>query len=157
VNLSRFLTILGLGALFGFTVFGAMVWRVTQVERVSPDAALERFEAARDSLGVLRPMLKIVDGELRRIADDDTTAVDVSSPKTLYVMAYRGPREGLVQVSIPLWFLRLKAPAVDFVLRDTGWSLRELGLSPADLERAGPALVIDETRTNGDRVLVWTH
>jgi hypothetical protein len=157
VNLRRVLAFLGLGAVFGFTVFGFMVARVTHVERLGPDIALARFEAARDSLGTLRRPLTVVDGQARRSAEIDSVIAEVDPPETLRVMAYRGSQEGLVEVSIPLWFLRLKAPVVDYLLRDTGWSLRELGLSPDDLQRSGRAVVIDEQRANGDRILVWTQ
>ena len=34
---------------------------------------------------------------------------------------------------------------------------QRLGVTPADLERHGPGVVLDETRANGDRLLVWTE
>jgi hypothetical protein len=35
--------------------------------------------------------------------------------------------------------------------------LDRIGVSPADLERYGVCLILDETRKNGDRLLVWTE
>lgn len=78
-------------------------------------------------------------------------------PTRLRVLAYRTPQQRLVQADVPFWFLRLKGPAVQYALRGTGLDLEQLGVSPADLERYGICLLLDETRTNGDRLLVWTE
>lgn len=43
------------------------------------------------------------------------------------------------------------------VWRSTEVELRDLGLTPGELARYGPAVVIEETRANGDRVLIWTR
>ena len=59
--------------------------------------------------------------------------------------------------SVPFWFLKLKGPAAQMALRGTGLDLEYLGLAAGDLERYGPALVIDHTRPSGDRLLVWTQ
>ena len=43
-----------------------------------------------------------------------------------------------------------------FLPRGTGFDLERLGLTAADLERAGAGVVIDEIGNNGDRLLAWT-
>jgi hypothetical protein len=58
---------------------------------------------------------------------------------------------------VPFWFLKVKGPAVQYALRGTGLDLKRLGVSPADLEGYGVCLILDQTRTNGDRLLVWTE
>jgi hypothetical protein len=73
------------------------------------------------------------------------------------VLAYRRPEQRLVRADVPLWFLKLKGPAVQYALRGTGLDLERLGVTPADLERYGACVVLDETRANGDRLLVWTE
>lgn len=144
-----------MAAVAGFSIFGIVVWRATDIERVGADSAEQRFAAVRDSVGVDQPILSVGGGGkfVRRPPPDP--AVPVTAPRTLHVMAYRGPQRGLVQVSVPFWFMRLKMPAVNFVLRDTDVDLRELGVTPDELALYGPSVVIEETRANGDRVLVW--
>jgi len=44
-----------------------------------------------------------------------------------------------------------------YVLARTGLDLDELEITAADLERYGPALVIDHARPDGSRLLVWTE
>jgi hypothetical protein len=62
-----------------------------------------------------------------------------------------------VSAEVPFWFFRLKGPAAHLALRDTGFDLERLGLTPADLSRHGPSIVIDSSRDNADRLLVWTE
>jgi len=62
----------------------------------------------------------------------------------------------LVRADVPFWFLRVKGPALRYAVRDTSLDLDALNLTARDLEDAGASIVLDETRSNGDRLLVWT-
>lgn len=73
------------------------------------------------------------------------------------MLAYLVREERLVEADVPLWFVGVKGPAMQFALRGTSIDFASLGLTAADLERAGSAVVLDETRGNGDRILVWTE
>lgn len=57
---------------------------------------------------------------------------------------------------MPLWFFKVKGPALRYAVRDTSLDLDALNLTATDLENAGASVVLDETRSNGDRLLVWT-
>ena len=46
---------------------------------------------------------------------------------------------------------------MQFALRGTSIDFKSLGVTAADLERSGAAVVLDETRSNGDRILAWTE
>jgi hypothetical protein len=62
----------------------------------------------------------------------------------------------LVRADVPLWFLKAKGPALRYAVRDTSLDIDALNLTATDLEHAGAGVVLDETRSNGDRLLVWT-
>jgi hypothetical protein len=79
------------------------------------------------------------------------------TPTQLRVVAYRASAERLATADVPLWFLRVKGPAVQFAFRGTGFDLESLGLTADDLAQSGIGVVLDETRENGDRVLAWTE
>lgn len=57
----------------------------------------------------------------------------------------------------PFWFLKMKGPGVQYAFRDTGFDLERLGVTPAELEKYGVCLILDEAATNGDRLMVWTQ
>jgi hypothetical protein len=61
-----------------------------------------------------------------------------------------------VNVSVPFWILRMGKQKMDFAGRD-GFNFDRLHLNVADLERIGPALILDYRPANGERVLIWTQ
>jgi hypothetical protein len=152
---SRLLWWAGIAALAGIGTFGVLAWHSVTVEHAQPDDALRRFGEIRSGLGWSEPMLRVDAAGVvtRRQAPEISQAVP---PTRLRVLAYRAPERRLVQAEVPFWFLKLKGPAVQYVLRGTGLDWNHLGVSPSDLERHGVCLILDETRTNGDRLLVWT-
>jgi len=75
----------------------------------------------------------------------------------LRILVYQVQQERLVQADVPFWFVALKGPALQYAVRDTGVDLDRLGVTAADLRRHGPGPILDETRSNGDRVLVWVE
>ena len=85
------------------------------------------------------------------------TAFGVPEVKRLEVLGYRAAEERLVTAHVPLWFLSLKGPALQFAVRDTGLDLERLGLNADDLSRRGPGLVLDQVLKNGDRLLDWAE
>ena len=62
-----------------------------------------------------------------------------------------------MSVDTPFWFFRLKGPAARLALDGTGFDLDRLHLTPSDLERFGPAVIVDHTSRDGSRLLVWTE
>ena len=145
----------GGAALLGLSVFAGLAWRSVQVEPAEPDQALVRFTAVRDSFSGTEPIL-LVDAE-GHVSRRPAPTSDAAPPKRLHVMAYRQPERRLVRAEVPFWFLKAKGPAVQYSLRGTGFDLKRLSITPEDLQRYGACLVLDETRTNGDRLLVWTE
>lgn len=144
------------GAVCGLSLFGMMVWRATTVERAAAVEAERQFAAARAPFGSMPAMLHR-DSSGRLVAAVPFVDGGKPAPARLGVLAYRTREGRLVRTSVPFWFIRLKGPAVGYALRDTGLDLRQLGLTPAELERHGRGIVVDETNSNGDRLLVWTE
>lgn len=155
MNAKRWLWALLVAAAIGIGVFGVVLSRVTTAERVAPSEVSGRFESIRARFEDPRPMLTLgAGGEIERRSP---SALSADRAHVVHIMAYRGPVQGLVQIDVPLWFLRMKGPALRYILRDTGIDLHALGLTARDLERFGPAIVMDEVSSSGDRVLVWTE
>jgi hypothetical protein len=148
---------IGVIALAATGTFGYLAWRSVTVKSAHPDEALERFTQIRDRLGTTIPMLSIDSAGTVTSRRQPAPTSEPAVPKMLHVLAYRAPQERLVRADVPFWLLKLKGPAIQYSLRETGLNLERLGVSPADLERYGACLLIDERRANGDRLLVWTE
>ncbi len=136
------------------SVFAYLGWHSVTVEQAEPSEALRRFAEVESRFHSSSPMLRIEAGAITR------RPAPLGEPpplSRLQALAYRTPEQRLVHAVVPFWFLKMKGPAVQYALRDTGLDLQRLGVTPADLEQYGPGVVLDETRPNGDRLLVWTE
>jgi hypothetical protein len=143
------------GAAAGVVVFGVLVSRAVTVEQAEAPEALRRFAAVRSSLRGTTPLLAL-DEAGTVVRRTDPPSVSPVRLTRLAVLTYQVNARRLVSADVPFWFLKLKGPAAQVALRGTGLDLTRLGITPADLERYGPSLVIDHTRPGGDRLLVWT-
>jgi len=153
---SSVLLILLLAALVGLSVFGYFAWRAVTMERANAEQARREFATVRDTFEGTEPMLR-VDASGQVVRGTAPIAVEGQRPSQLNLLVYHAGRERLARANVPFWFFKLKGPAVQFALRGTEVDLKRLGVTAADLEKRGPGLVLDETRSNGDRLLVWTE
>ena len=152
----RLVLVVVASAVGGVIIFGGLVWRAVTIEEAAPGKVSEEFAAARAALPVRAPLVDIDEqGHVtRREHVPDRSPQPISRFKA---MAYQ-PRIGrMVRADVPFWFLKLKGPAARLALRDTGVDLERLGITPADLERYGPGIVVEKQGNSGSRLLVWTE
>jgi hypothetical protein len=143
-------------ALIGVAVFSVLAWQAVTVEEATRAEADRRIASVRAGLPSKVPLVEI---------DDDGRVVRAPPPSEvagrpvarLKALAWRAADRRLVSIDSPFWFVKLKGPAAAYALEDTGLDLDRLGLTPAALERIGPAVIVDHTRRDGSRVLVWTE
>ena len=143
-------------AVAGLLIFSVMVYRAVDVETAGPEEAAQRFAGVRATLPPGKPVLTLDDNGkvLRRDIPPDRASTSI---RQLRVLTYYAAGRRIVSADVPLWFFRTKGPAAQYALRDTGFDLDRLGLTPSDLQRYGPVVLIDHTRSSGDRLLVWTE
>lgn len=155
MTIRRGLLWVGLAAVLGVGVFLTMAWRATTVTETGPDGATDRVEAVcrsfagSESLLVLAPPGRYV----RRDPPPPPRSGKISH---LYVLAYRVALGRLIEVDVPFWFFKLKAPAAQFLVDGTGFDLNDLGVTAADLERQGPGIILDLEGPDGERLFIWT-
>ena len=125
------------------------------MQSASASDADRQFSEIRSAFSWSEPLVHIdANGAVTRRVQADSGAV---RSRRLKVLAYRADAARLVRADLPFWFVRLKGTAAQYALRDTGLDLNTLGISPVELERYGPLLILDQVRANGDRLLVWTE
>ena len=129
---------------------------VTTVEEVDGDTADARFVTVLEPLDSADALLQR-DAEGRWIRSAPTNDKTDSRLERIGVLVYRPDSERLYRMDIPFWFYRMKGPALEFVLRDTGFDLGDLGLEPKELQRHGPGLVLNEEQEDGGRIVVWVE
>jgi hypothetical protein len=143
-------------ALIGVSIFGVLVWRSVTIERADGSEIARRFSAVRAGLPSIAPLVDIDDaGRVVRMRPVATrTALPIARLKAL---AWPAGEQRLISADAPFWFVKLKGPAARYALTGTGFDLDRLHLTPGDLERLGPGVIVYHTSRDGSRLLVWTE
>ena len=74
---------------------------------------------------------------------------------TLHVLAWDAGDARLARFEIPFWFLRLKEGPIRFGNYASGLDELKITLTVAEMERYGPGILMDISRTGRDRALLW--
>ena len=150
---ARILIVLAAVAVLAVGAWTFIAWDWVELSHAEPAGAARTFEAARAGFADVEPIVSVRDGAFVRQPFPEAPPPAASE---LVVIVYHRPTERLVRAEVPFWFLRMKGPGSERVLRGAGVDLRELGLTVDDLVRYGPALVFDASRGE-DRVLLATR
>lgn len=153
--------VLGFGMLVLFGMAGAGVYFVTHhvhASRSTNASALKAFETARATFKDQPPLFELDRFEQPR-ATRDLSALPTSSvkPSDLHILAWNPDEGRLVRITLPFWMLRLGRRKIDIINGERNFDFGRLNVSIDDLERIGPALVLDLSTYKGERVLIWTE
>ena len=149
--------VLAVSAVGGTAYF---IYRHVDTQFVQTEHADQQFAQARARFAGQQPLI-----ELRK--DDEPVLHREVIPKTMpaakldtmRVLAYDTRANKLVNVSIPMWLLRM-APSNRFsFLKDNGidFDSDRVHITLDDIERRGPGLILDQVERRGSQVLVWTE
>jgi hypothetical protein len=151
------LCFLALVAMAGASVY--FVRQHIQVESSSDVKSQKAFDAARAAFKGQRPLLEMDSlnrpRQTRSLTDLPTSSV---KPTEMVVMVWDQDKERLVHVSMPFWLLKMGRRKIDLSgAQRKDFDFERLNLDINELERIGPALVVDLKSSSGERVLVWTQ
>jgi len=124
------------------------------------ESADRQFAEARARFAGQRPLIEIrKDDEPIVNRDMIPKTMPAAKLETLRVLAYDTRANKLVNVSIPMWLLRM-APSNKFsFMKDNGidFDSDRVHLTMEDVDRRGPGLLLDQADRRGSQVLVWTE
>ncbi len=147
--------ILGIIALAGAGIYFFSQHIDTRTE--SPAGAAREFAQISGRFTGQKPLIELDErGRYLRSHTDRQATPGAETPDTLHVMAFDPDDARIVRVEIPFWLLRLKLRGgIDF--NGNRMELEDLKLTVEDLERYGPALVVDHQGPSGERVVAWSQ
>lgn len=147
--------ILGLVAIAGVGFY--FVSKHIQTSEATPATAAPEFDRIKAGFAGQTPLIELDSrGEFLRAHTDRAVPASVTSPDQLHLLAF-DPSDGrIVRFSLPFWLLRMKAGDTAIDLNGNRLDLEDLRLSVDDLERFGPALIVDHQTPDGNRVMVWS-
>jgi hypothetical protein len=149
--------VLVLLALAGAGVY--FVSRHINAQRVTSAEATRTFETALATFKDQRPLIEIDRFERAHPARPfSEVPSSTDKPQSLWILAWDPDRDRLVKVSLPFWILRLGRRKMDIMASgDRSFDLERLNLDVPELERIGPAIVLDYRAPSGEHVLIWTR
>jgi hypothetical protein len=149
--------VLAVSAVGGTAYF---IYRHVHTQFVPNESAEQRFAEARARFAGQQPLIEMTRGE-QPVLHREVISKTMPAAKldTMRVLAYDTRAGKLVNVSIPMWLLRL-APTDKFsFMKDNGidFDSDRLHITLDDVERRGPGLLLDQADRRGSQVLVWTE
>ena len=147
---------IGLVALAGAGVYFARQ-HISTTQTTAEDARAT-FDRARAPFKDQRPLIEMDEMDRPREGRRTTTMPNgTSRPEHLWVLVWDPDESRTVKLSLPFWLLRMGRKNVDISADGRQIDLESLSLDIDELERIGPALVMDFQRPSGERVLLWTQ
>jgi len=139
-------------ALVGAGIY--MFSRHVDARHVSQAQADTEFAAIRARFKDQPPLLEIKKDKVYAARLEERAGTyNGPLPTMLNVLAYDRGENKRVHLSIPLWLLHMKGK---MKLQGEDMGVERLDLSVDDIEKAGPALLIDHADGHA-RLLVWTN
>ena len=149
--------VLAVSAVGGTAYF---IYRHVHTQFTPTENADKQFAEARARFAGQRPLIEIrKDDEPIVNRDMIPKTMPAAKLETLRVLAYDTRANKLVNVSIPMWLLRM-APSNKFsFMKDNGidFDSDRVHLTMEDVDRRGPGLLLDQADRRGSQVLVWTE
>ncbi len=154
-----FVVIVGIAAVVGFGFWMYRQMGVTTVDTRDPDPM---FEEARAPFKGQVPYIQLATNsdEERAVVHHELEKPEKTRLSRLRIVAYDPGKNQLVRLQLPFWVVRLGGSGHTFRLHAENTPFAsgvELSVTPDDLERRGPALILDQKLRDGVRVLVWSE
>lgn len=143
---------LGIGAIIAVTAYFS---QNVVVNTSNAREADDEFEKVRQRFKGQLPLVELKEGVAVRSNPRANTSGGQLS--TLHILAWDSDDEKLAAVNVPWWVIRLKSGPIRFSSYSAGFDDEGVRLTPEDIERGGPGIILEATGRHGERVLLWAE
>jgi len=157
VGVVIFVVIVGLG-LIGTVAY--LVSRQVSVQTVPAQQGTEEFERIRASLAGQKPFIEMPaeDSDAAPIVHRELETHEPGRLSTIHVRVWVASDRKLVRVDLPMWTLRLMGNnPITISGNDEGFRGIKLKVTPEEIERRGPGLILDHAGPRGERIVIWSE
>lgn len=113
----------------------------------------DEFDKIRQRFKGQLPLVELKDG--MAVRSNPRTNAGSGQLTTLHILAWDSDDEKLAAVNVPWWVIRMKSGPIRFSSYATGLDDDDVRLTPDDIERGGPGIILEATGRRGERVLLW--
>lgn len=155
VGLVIFVIIVGIGLLGGFAY---LVSRQVGVQTLSSSAGVEEFEKLRARFEGQQAFIELPaeDSDAEPIVRKELATHPTGLVNTVHMRIWVPDEGKLVRVDFPMWMLRLMGNGPVTLNSGHGPTGHvTLKVTPQEIERRGPGLILDHASRGGERLLVW--
>ena len=142
---------LGIGAIIAISAYFSQNMVVNSSSAREAD---DEFDKVRQRFKGQAPFVELRSGVSVR-SNPRPPVADVPKLTTLHVLAWDSEEEKLVSVNVPWWVIRLKSGPIRFSTYTTGLDDEQVKLTPEEIERSGPGIILEAVGHRNERVLVW--
>jgi hypothetical protein len=155
VGIVIFVMVVGIGLIAGLVY---VVTNQVKVETVSASGGQEEFDRLLSGMAGQKPFIELPasdsDGEV--VVHHEMATGNTGSITTLHVRVWSPRERKLVNIDLPFWMMRLTG---NRPIELNAGSLRHVSLTvtPEEIDRRGPGLVLNWTGRRGERLVVWSE
>jgi hypothetical protein len=158
------LAVVGFFAMLVITVVVVGVWAFRSMVDNSPmdeTSAAKVMEDVRVRFQHAPPVLDLRPGALM-LARRPPDTQPANELKTLHILRWDIHEQRLSRVEVPFWLLRLSDDPIDVIIEAEANEgavrmKKPSSVTVSDIERFGPALLLDGDMPDGGRLLVWSE
>ena len=143
---------LGIGAIIAVTAYFS---QNVVVNTSNAREADDEFEKVRQRFKGQLPLVELKEGVAVR--SNPRANASGGQLSTLHILAWDSDDEKLAAVNVPWWVIRLKSGPIRFSSYSAGFDDEGVRLTPEDIERGGPGIILEATGRHGERVLLWAE
>jgi hypothetical protein len=155
VGIVIFVMMVGVGLIGGLIY---VVKRQVTVQTTSAAGGQEEFDRLLAGFAGQQPFIELPppdsDGEV--VVHRELETRPTGSISTIHVRVWSPRDRKLVRLDLPFWLMRLTGNSP---IKLNAGSIRDvtLAVTPEEIDRRGPGLILRWTSADGDRLLVWTE
>lgn len=147
--------ILGIVAVGGFVYF---MYRQMEISTTSTGNIEQEFASARARFQGQVPYVEISADEEKAVVHHELEKPTRTPLQHLRLIAYDERDHRLVRLTIPFWLVRLGGNKGQINLGHSGFDPgMQLKVTPEDIERFGPGLIIDGVGRRGEHFILWAE
>jgi hypothetical protein len=150
-----FVVLIGVGLVVGITYFFASH---VKVESMAPEQGQAEFDRLVARMAGQTPLIELPapDSDAEPVVHRELETHGTGSISTVHIRVWSQAEKKLAKVDLPFWLMRLGGNK-PFTINTGSLDQLSLHVTPEEIDRRGPGLIVLWNSARHSRLLVWTE